>query len=73
MVVESIDAQGRHLWRRDVLPDMSDGGYQSEGDIAAVPGVRIIDAVDIAPGPSLDVYAYSRETAQRNLYRVPVP
>jgi serine/threonine protein kinase len=56
-----------------VLPDVPSGGYESEGEIAAVPGVRIIDAVDIAPGPTLETYAYSRQTVQRNLYRVPVP
>ena len=28
---------------------------------------------EYAPGPSLGVYAYSRRTIQRNLYRVPLP
>jgi serine/threonine protein kinase len=55
------------------LPDIPPGGFRSEAEIAALPGARVIDAVDIGPGPTLDVYAYSRETVQRNLYRVPVP
>jgi len=55
------------------LPEIPADGFTSAADIAALPGVRVIDAVDLAPGPSLDVYAYSRETVQRNLYRIPVP
>jgi hypothetical protein len=35
--------------------------------------VRIIEAADVAPGPRPEVYAYSRETVQRNLYRIPLP
>ena len=29
--------------------------------------------IDVALGPAPDVYAYSRETVQRNLYRIPIP
>ncbi len=36
-------------------------------------GVTIIEAADVAPGPTSSVYAFSRETTQRNLYRIPVP
>jgi hypothetical protein len=41
--------------------------------MAKYPGVRVIDAADIAPGPTPDVYAFSKETTQRNLYRIPIP
>ena len=55
------------------FPPIPAGGFQSESDIAGLPGVKVIDAFDVAPGPTSDVYAYSRQTTQRNLYRIPVP
>ena len=55
------------------LPEIPAGGFQSEAEIAALPGVRVIDTRDVAPGPTPGVYAFSRETVQRNLYRIPTP
>jgi hypothetical protein len=55
------------------LPKLPSGGFKSEAEIAAVPGVRVIGAADIGPGPSPDIYAFSRETVQRNLFRIPLP
>jgi len=55
-----------------MLPDVPPGGFRSEDEMAKYPGVRIIDAADIAPGPTLDVYAFSKETTQRNLFRIPL-
>ena len=55
------------------LPDLPPHGYATALDIAKVPGVRTIDEPDVAPGPSPDVYAFSRERVQRNLYRIPLP
>jgi eukaryotic-like serine/threonine-protein kinase len=55
-----------------MLPDIPVGGFSSEAAIAALPGVRVIDSADIAPGASPDVYAFSRQTIHRNLYRVPL-
>ena len=60
------------LPRGRVLPPIPVSGFRSEADIAKLPGVRIIGAPDVAPGPSPDIYAFSRETVQRNLYRIPV-
>ena len=54
-------------------PVMPIGGFQTEQEIARLPGVRVIDSPDAAPGPTPDVYAFSRETVQRNLYRIPIP
>jgi len=48
------------------------GGFRSSAELAAVPGVHIIEAADVAPGPSPDVYVFSRENVQRNLYRIPL-
>jgi len=50
------------------------GGAQTEADIAkigsVVPAARQSD--QFAPGPSPDLYAYSRRAIQRNLYRIPI-
>jgi hypothetical protein len=54
------------------LPKTPSTGFASGAEIAAVPGARVIDASDPAPGPTPDVYAFSRETVQRNLYRIPL-
>jgi serine/threonine protein kinase len=55
-----------------MLPDIPAGGFPSEAAIAALTGVRVIDSADTAPGASPDVYAFSRQTIHRNLYRVPL-
>ena len=44
-----------------------------EGDLAKLPGVRVIPAGNIVPGPTADIYAFTREAVQRNLYRIPLP
>jgi hypothetical protein len=41
--------------------------------LAKLPGVRIIPIANVVPGPTADIYAYTRETVQRNLYRIPLP
>jgi serine/threonine protein kinase/Tol biopolymer transport system component len=61
------------LARGHVFPDVPPGGFQSEQELANYPGVRVINAGDVALGPTPDVYAFSRETTQRNLYRIPIP
>ena len=58
--------------RGQPLPKTPPTGFASAAEIAALPGVRLIDAADPAPGPTPDVYAFSRETVQRNLYRIPL-
>jgi serine/threonine protein kinase len=54
------------------FPPMPAGGFRSEQDIAAVPGVKVVQLGDFAPGSSPDVYAFSRTTGTRNLYRIPL-
>ena len=56
-----------------MLPPIPERGFPSEADLAKFPGVRVIDGYDVAPGPAPDMYAYSRQTVQRNLYRIPIP
>jgi len=57
----------------EALPRIPAGGFHSEEEIAQLPGARRINASEVVPGPSPDVYAFYRGTAQRNLYRIPVP
>ena len=56
-----------------LLHNIPRGGFHSEAEIAALPGVRIIDAGDVAPGRSFETYTFSRQSVQRNLYRIPLP
>jgi serine/threonine protein kinase len=61
------------LPRGQALPRIPAGGFHSEEEVAHLPGARRIDAAGLVPGPSPDVYAFYRGTAQRNLYRIPIP
>jgi hypothetical protein len=56
----------------EALPRISAEGLHSEREVAALPGARRVDAAGAVPGPSPDVYAFSRTTTQRNLYRIPI-
>ena len=55
-----------------VLPPLPPGGFRTEADIAALPGVEVLPHGDVALGPSPSVYAFSRITSTRNLYRIPL-
>ena len=50
-------------------------GIRTEEEVAKiaaiVPAARQVE--ELAPGPTPSVYAYSKRTIQRNLYRVPLP
>jgi hypothetical protein len=61
------------LSRGQMFPTIPPGGFHSESELAKLPGVRIIDAFDVTAGPTPVVYAFSRATVQRNLYRIPIP
>jgi len=60
------------LAKGSMLPAMPSGGFRTEAEIAAVPGVEIIPHADAGPGPSPDVYVFSRETVARNIFRIPL-
>jgi Tol biopolymer transport system component len=55
-----------------VLPHIPPGGFRSEEELAAVPGVEILPHGDVTLGHSPSVYAFSRVTTTRNLYRIPL-
>lgn len=54
-------------------PDLPETDFRSEQDILKLPGVKVMEAADVAPGRTVDTYAFSRETTQRNLFRIPIP
>jgi hypothetical protein len=56
-----------------VFPPIPPGGFRSVAEIAQLPGATVIDGIDIVAAPTGDVYAYSRQSVQRNLYRIPLP
>jgi hypothetical protein len=58
--------------RGQPLPKAPPGGFASVADIAALAGASLMDVEDPAPGPTPDIYAFSRESVQRNLYRIPL-
>jgi len=53
-------------------PQLSLSGFHSEDEISKLPGVRVIEAADVFPGPITGTYAFSRQTVQRNLYQIPL-
>jgi Tol biopolymer transport system component len=56
-----------------MFPPIPPGGFRSEAEMAKVPGAKALDVFyDYASGPVEGVYAFTRESVQRNLYRVPL-
>jgi Tol biopolymer transport system component/predicted Ser/Thr protein kinase len=45
---------------------------KSDADVRGLPGVRAVEPAGLTPGPG-GLFAFSRETVQRNLYRIPIP
>ena len=56
-----------------VLPPLPPAGIRSFEDAAALPGARAFPVPGAFAGPNPSIYAFSKVTAQRNIYRVPVP
>ena len=56
-----------------LVPESIVRGLPSEPEILKLPGVRVISLRNVVPGPTADIYAFRRESVQRNLYRIPVP
>lgn len=54
------------------LPDLPAAGVASVEEAASLPGARVIGHGNISPGRDPSVYAYTKISAQRNLYRVPI-
>jgi eukaryotic-like serine/threonine-protein kinase len=56
-----------------VFPQIPVSGFRSVEELMKLPGARVIPSYQVAPGPSAGVYAFTRATVQRNLYRIPLP
>jgi DNA-binding winged helix-turn-helix (wHTH) protein/Tol biopolymer transport system component len=57
----------------EMLPRIPAEGFHSEDEVAHLPGAHRIDAQGVVPALSPSVYAFYRNTVQRNLYRIPIP
>ena len=57
------------------LKSLPPGGTRTEADVAKIAAVvpEARGVPEFAPGMSRQVYAFSRRTIQRNLYRIPLP
>ena len=53
------------------LPSIPLTGFQSQKDLAALPGVSVIRQEGACPGPDPSVYAFTKVATHRNIYRVP--
>jgi hypothetical protein len=56
-----------------MLPPIPAAGFQSKEAVAALPGARLISQESVFPGPNPSIYAFTRVSTHRNIYRVPVP
>jgi serine/threonine protein kinase len=56
-----------------MLPPLPPAGIQSREELLTIPGAQLILDRTAVPGPTPSTYAFSRTSAQRNLYRIPLP
>jgi hypothetical protein len=56
----------------ETLPRLPDSGIRVPGDGAALPDARLIDGWQISPGPDPSIYAFTKTTMHRNLFRIPL-
>ncbi len=57
----------------EMLPRTPPGGFASDEEVAAQPGVQTLPYGDLAFGPDPGTYVFSKITVTRNLYRIPLP
>ena len=55
-----------------MVPESIVNGLPSEQEILKLPGARVIPLGNVVPGPTADIYAFTRQSVQRNLYRIPL-
>ncbi|MBF8298840.1 MAG: Protein kinase protein, partial [candidate division NC10 bacterium] len=56
-----------------ILPPLPPSGIRDVKDAADLPGAQAFPMAAAFAGPKPTIYAYSKASAQRNIYRVPVP
>jgi WD40 repeat protein len=55
------------------LPDFPREGIGTEAELRKLPNIRVINRIGLFPGPTSSIYAFQRQSVQRNLYRIAVP
>lgn len=55
------------------LPPVPPSGFPSKDAIAVLPGATLVSDQEVYPGPDPSIYAFTKVTSQRNIYRVHVP
>ncbi len=55
------------------LPELPAEGIRSVSEALAIPGGRVIEQSELAPGLDPSVYAYVKVATHRNLFRIPLP
>ncbi len=56
----------------ETFPNLPASGIRGPDDAAAYPGSRLIDGLDISPGPDPSLFAFVKTTVHRNLFRIPL-
>ena len=56
-----------------MVPESIVHGLPSEQEILKLPGARVIPLRNVVPGPTAETYTFTRQSVQRNLYRIPIP
>lgn len=54
------------------FPVLPSAGLGSEADLGGLPGMEMVEGV-VFPGPTSSLYAFTRQSVHRNLYRIPIP
>jgi Tol biopolymer transport system component len=55
------------------LPELPPGGLRSFDEGVALPRARVIDQSSVAPSVDPSMYAYTKTSVHRNLFRIPLP
>jgi Tol biopolymer transport system component len=55
------------------LPALPRSGIRSVADIEALPGVRLVSESQAFAGPNPGLFAYTKVSTQRNIYRIGLP
>lgn len=54
------------------FPVLPSAGLGSAADLGGLPGMEMVEGV-VFPGPNSSLYAFTRQSVHRNLYRIPIP
>ena len=57
-----------------MMPPLPASGLESKDALTALPGARLVsEEANVFPGPDPSIYAFTKVTTQRKIYRVTVP